>query len=283
MIVVAPNRLMNPMSPGLIIPGNYNIVQYNGTNQYLKKSTNFGSDLQYAYTGSFWINVNVQTMTAGSKTVFASGCWLNGNGDTPWAIQLFITPQSTTSGAKFRIGASGQNNNGDYFGFTFTTCWSVLTGFLYDPGVWHHIMIGFSADAYAHMVVNGTDLYSGLITPDPCSFYNDTENTSVSAITYPGAGAYFQHFPGKIALPWFSVDYELNPANTTDLRRFLNADGTPANLDSNGAIPGLGGLAPQIYLPNPVATVQNNAGSAGNFTKVGTPTGSTGTLKVLQP
>jgi hypothetical protein len=256
----------------------FNIVNYNGTNQYLRKSTNFGGALQYGLGFSAWINVAAVSLTT-SRFIFASGGWVNGNGDTPFGFRIGITPQSTASNSKYRIFAAGNYNNDDYGGMTFSTPFSGLTGFNYDREVWVHVLIGFSADSYAHIAINDTVVGNWLLTSDAVSFFQDTNNTTVAAVENAASpGTFVQHFPGKIAQLWFGVQAEIDASSVTQRREFITAGLTPTNLPSNGNTFSQG--TPNIYLPNPAATVEINGGTSGNFTKVGTPTGSTGAIIV---
>jgi len=74
---------------------------------------------------------------------------------------------------------------------------------------------------------------------------------------------------GAISEFYFAPNQYLDLSVEANRRKFITADGKPADLGADGSTPT--GTAPAIYLPNRAALIGTNAGTGGNFTVNGAP------------
>lgn len=132
----------------------------------------------------------------------------------------------------------------------------------YTLSQWNHVIFAWDLSAG----VNQTAVNGSQTTPtDTTTLDSDldySENYSVFAINNGSSKS-----DSSLAELYF------NPVETLDLSVQANIDkfisgGKPIDLGSDGSTPT--GTQPAIYLKNPLATWQNNLGSLGNFTEVGT-------------
>jgi hypothetical protein len=136
-----------------------------------------------------------------------------------------------------------------------------------DDWLWHHVACFWDlANNNAFIFLDGTDVSLNTTTTNDTIDYLD--NASPNILIGHQAGQ--NELNACLSEFWFNTEY-LDLTITSNLQKFRSAGGKPVNLGSNGSTPT--GNQPLIYLPNPFGTIQNNAGSGGNFTL----DGSTGT------
>jgi hypothetical protein len=137
---------------------------------------------------------------------------------------------------------------------------------------WHHLLIRFNTNASAGsrtmqvylndspLSVTQTDIGSAFTL----DFSSLTTGPATQSIAY-GPSAYWD---GAIAELFIAPGQSLDLSVASNRERFISG-GKPAFLGNDGSAPT--GTAPLIYLPNPAATVNVNAGTGGNFTINGSP------------
>lgn len=142
---------------------------------------------------------------------------------------------------------------------------------------WHHILMSWDlANSVAHCYVNDSTTGNGL---------NSTVNTDIQYNALYGPGDWsvgagidgtvgvYQKLPGDICNLYFTDEY-IDISSTTNRRKFINADGTPVSLGSDGSTPT--GTAAKILMGGD-ATYWNagtNGGTGGSFTMTGSVTDS---------
>ncbi len=247
-----------------------NAVYFDGT-PYLVRNTGFGSEDTPSSVLSCFFRCREGALSGGetTKVVFAAGSWLDINDSDGHGLIMSLQFASTAANSNFTLSFSGSYNNGDYGG-ELTPVFSLSTGsFNLVRNKWYHVLFTFLADNYAIMCINDRDDMQYLATPsiaEGTSFKADTNNCGVCTLPLFGNSL---RAPIDLHQFWFSAENEGNAFIQAQRRYFINANGTPKILPADGLTPY--SQPPEIYLPNPAATVQNNAGTAGNFTKSGTP------------
>ena len=78
-----------------------------------------------------------------------------------------------------------------------------------------------------------------------------------------GPGAASRQFEGSIYEFWMDWGQNIDLTNTTQRRKFINADLTPPSLGANGETPT--GTSPEIYMTGGAATFATNLGTGGAF------------------
>lgn len=104
--------------------------------------------------------------------------------------------------------------------------------------------------------------------PDDGALFTLSSLTDVSIAAAVGGGSNF--FNGAMSEFYFAPNQYLDISVQANRRKFISSGLKPVSLGSDGSTPT--GTAPAIYLPNPAATVNVNAGLGGNLTIHGSPT-----------
>lgn len=135
---------------------------------------------------------------------------------------------------------------------------------------WRHALLSWDTNFSAgnkllHFYIDGVDVGTS-ITDSHAAF--DVDYTvgawSVAATTDP-----LYPFNGALAEMYFAPGQYLDFSQQANRELFRSPAGKPVGLGSDGSLPT--GTAPILYLPNPAATVGNNAGTGGNLTINGSP------------
>ena len=147
---------------------------------------------------------------------------------------------------------------------------SAIVG-LNDTGIWHHVcgMIDMSSAAnssyYFDDVVH--ESMAGTFSGGSIKFA-DT-NHAVGA-DYNGSGKW----AGALYDFWLAFNVTINFDTTLNRRKFIDADGAPVDLGSDGSTPT--GTAPILFLTGDSSTFATNAGTGGGMTTTGTLTDTNG-------
>ena len=222
-------------------------VDYNGSADYLDRASPL-TDIADSKVGtlSFWFRHDAG---ASKQALIYIG-----------TTQKFTAFRSSSSGI-WRI--TGKNAGGS----TILDI-STVDGFPAGDG-WHHLVAAWDLLAgTAQVYVDDIDsLWLGL----PPVVTNDTLNYSIAGATTIGAftGGGSELFDGALADIYFdpTTYHALN--TKANRRKFILADGCPADLGLHGELPT--GTSPILYLPKEAAEVNENMGTGGDFAINGAP------------
>ena len=146
-------------------------------------------------------------------------------------------------------------------------------------GVWHHVLCSWNianGNTDNRMYVNDSSANVGVNNGVDGTIDYDTANGTGDWAIGAGVdntGTLFQKLNGEIGPVWFNdtwIDFNVE----ANRRKFINADGTPADMGSDGSTPT--GSQPKIFM-NGNATYWNagtNGGTGGAFTMTGSVTDS---------
>ena len=212
--------------------------RFDGTNDQLTRSSDFsGNADSKLWTGSFWFyKENTDTERVISST---NGRYIvSYNGD--------------------RIRIQGFNSAGTSILNIATSADESL------PNGWHHVMwsVDMANASNRHLYLdNASDL-------DSISDYTDdlidfTEVSHSVGATPVGTG----RWTGCFAEIWSGFGQYLDLSQASNRAKFYTADGTAADLGSDGSTPT--GTSPTIYLANPYTSFETNLGSGGDYVVTG--------------
>ncbi len=222
-------------------------VVYDGAADYIERASPL-TDIADSKVGtlSFWFRHDAG---AGKQALIYIG-----------TTQKFTAFRSSSSGI-WRI--TGKNSGG-------STILDISTVDDFPSGEgWHHLVASWDLLAgTAQVYVDDVDaLWVGL----PPVVTNDTLNYSIAGATTIGAftGGGSELFDGALADIYFdpTTYHALN--TKANRRKFILADGCPADLGLHGEIPT--GASPILYLPKEASEVNENMGTGGDFAINGAP------------
>lgn len=229
-----------------------NAVDYNGSTDYLERSTAF-SGAPTTGQGIFnaWFRIDGGAGTLRYLWDISSG--------TEICRALFLSDNTF----QFIIGRLDASVR---YTWTTTTAFGVSSS-------WRNILIYFNHNAlpasrtfqvYVDGVSDGAiaENSGGAFTMDYSTFNSCT-------VAFPKAG--LNYYNGCTAELYFGPSQSLDFSSSSNRNLFRNeSTGKPVSLGSNGSLPT--GSSPLLYLPNPAATTGTNAGTGGNMTIFGAPT-----------
>ena len=234
--------------------GHTEAVTFDGTNDY--SSISGGITISNGKQGT--ISVFVRRTTASNHQILT-------NSSNNTIVGTFYLQLQTS---QVLLQARDSNN---------TQCLALTNSVGDDINQWHHILMSWDlANNVAHCFVNDSTTGNGL---------NSKVNTDIqyNALFGPGDwsvgagidGTYgvYQKLPGDICNLYFTDEY-IDLSVTSNRRKFINADGTPVNLGTDGSTPT--GTAAKILMAGD-ATYWNagtNGGTGGAFTMTGSVTDS---------
>jgi hypothetical protein len=220
-----------------------NAVDYNGTTDYLSKTTQL-------------------TAATPGKAMFS--CWIRIDGGNGTSRRIFHqnlgVDVSLTTGNKVQ---GFFNNSTSSRSFTIVGSTSLTSGV-----AWHHIAmsidVGLAAGSkIGQIYVDGVAETVTKTDANPAFVLGVTDpNTNIASAVGPSL-----YFNGALAEVYLSIATQLDLA--TNITKFRTAAGKPEVLGVDGSTPT--GTAAIVYLNNPAATIGTNKGTGGNFTVNGTP------------
>jgi hypothetical protein len=211
------------------------------TSQYLKTAGDLtGSVDGKAATISFWMKMDAASDDATVYLIF--GHWhlsVRRNSDT----RIFIQAQ----------------DSGGVDVMTIDTTISILktTG-------WHHVLVSFDTGTAGrqYIYIDGVDQSHGqFMTVDGITDFVNGQEFVIGA-----RHDYADKYYGLLCEAWFTESW-LDITQQSNRELFRTPGGKPADLGADGIV---GGLTPLIYLKTAVPNFENNTGTGGSFTEVGT-------------
>lgn len=137
---------------------------------------------------------------------------------------------------------------------------------------WHHILLSVDHNApvgsrFSQLYIDDVDAHElyGDIGPAFTIDYGSFSSGRVIGAYWSGAANY----NGALSEVFIAPGQKLDLSVESNRRKFISSLKKPVSLGSDGSAPT--GVAPLIYLKNPAATVNLNAGTGGNFTINGSP------------
>lgn len=224
--------------PGAVIGGySAKAVTYDGSNDYLSKSSVTGLSNGTIGLLSFWFRIDEAPATGVDYFV--------GNG----RFRVNIT---STPGDVYIVGIRT----------TGASCLSMHSAASKDDGAWHHFLAvwDLSASALCKIYVDDVDETTILTRTNDAIDYT---NTNFAIGRFHSGGGYVD---GDLAEFYFTTEW-LDITDSANRQKFAR-NGKPFPLGSDGSRPT--GTAPLIYLKGPAANWGTNAGSGGDFTVHGT-------------
>jgi hypothetical protein len=215
-------------------------VAFDGSTTYLTRTSDLtGISDGNQLTFSFWYKAD--TVSA-SRYIFLI--------DAANRSKIHFTVTNTLQIDFVSAGAGGLS-------FTSSDTFSDVSG-------WHNLMMSFDlSDTGKRHIYHDNSSVSGT--------YADYTDASIDFTSNPvrvganqSAGSLFD---GDISEYWFDDSY-INLSLISNREKFRSSSGKPVNLDGDGSLPT--GTAPKIYLTGPTISWQDNAGTGGSFTEVGT-------------
>lgn len=234
-------------------PFSPNAVDYSNSN-YLNRADvllNIG-DKPMRGSVSFWANI-AGTLDNGA-TVFV---------DAGYNYALVGFQQEMSSMYVWSRWFTGEASS-----FRSVTINAVIDEFPTD-GNWHHVGMSFDDDGGMQLVIDGADQLDPSSTNELQS--GDIWPSDEGALTNLVVGHQPTDTTIGLAQLWFSPDVALDWSSPAVLAKFYDA-GAPVDLGADGSTPT--GDQPALYFGNPAASVEENLGYAGAFTKVGAPVDS---------
>jgi hypothetical protein len=224
-----------------------NAVDY-GTSAYLSRASDLAGNSD-GRTGILSVWLRIDGGDGNSLYILA-------NGNSGGSEKVAITRRNTGELDLLLNGASGS--------LEFAT-----SGTYNSSASWVHLLASWDANFGAgsklkNLYVNGS---SDLGTVSDSSSAFDIDYT-VAEWYVAARGSSAIRFDGAIAELYFAPNQYLDLTVQSNREKFITG-GKPVYLGNDGSLPT--GTAPLIYLPNPAATVNVNAGTGGNFTINGSP------------
>lgn len=233
-------RLRKYMANASALSTVVNAVKLDGTNDYLTRGG--------ALTG----------VADSSTGVFS--CWFRPDGTVSGNV-IVATPSGSFRISHSTIGSTISVELQDSGGSNYL--WAkTANSYAYPSAQWYHILISWNTNAASgtrtiHLYINDVsdktvfgDVGSAFVTK-----YVDT-NFYVSA---PSGKV-----DGCLSELYFAPGQFLDFSVTANRRKFIDANGKPVSLGSDGSTPT--GTAPAIYLKGDKTNFGTNAGTGGNFT-----------------
>lgn len=219
-------------------------VAFDGTNDYLTRGANLDNVVNTKVgTFSAWVRMN-GAMGSGARIFNAS------------TFDRFVV--DTNDGTRFRVmllngAGAGIGNFYTYGGKT--------------TGRWYHLLASWDlANNQRLFYVNGVDdhelAWDAALVNDNIGYTAGAANWSVGA--RPDG---FAKWNGDIAELWFDHDQFIDITLEENRRKFITANGRPADLGNDGSMPT--GSIPDVYLSGDAADFPKNNGSGGDFTVTG--------------
>lgn len=267
-MLVAPNRLLNPVSggeAGIVITDAGRAV----ANTYANKPSGVNIDpgLEYPF-GNFWFRLRNDVSWSGTRCLFAAH-----------VIGIDAVPYPENRWVSITVFKATPTSTSIFLTYTFTFISDQSLYFtgstVMSPAVseqWH--MINWWSDplSYANgCVFDGTllgvddDLQVGVLN----DYYQGVHELNQSQIFIQGGTWFINGAVADYADVW--VDKRLSGTGDLDQtwKKFATNSGKPKNLGIDGSLPY--GTVPQSYLRTwPGGTTLVNSGSAGNWSVSGT-------------
>ena len=217
-----------------------NAVRFDGSNDYLTR----GADL---------------TSNADTKLLIIS-FWFNMKG-SDGVDQYFYINANTTS----RV----EKENNDKIRVLFqdsgfvSRLHLVTTDTYVASGGWVHFLASCNLNTpVAHLYVNDADAEAGGATESDGNMDNADSNHGIGGSVSGG-----NKIDADIADFYINFGEYLDLTSTANRRKFIDGDGKPVDLGSDGSEPT--GTAPKIFLSGDTATWHTNKGGGGGFTESG--------------
>jgi hypothetical protein len=231
--------------------GRVNAVDYNGSTDYLSRASALaGAPDTGVGIISVWFRVDGGDGTDRPIITFIA------SGSSP-AVRVVLAFDNFLRFSFIDVAKGG------FYDFTFTS--TVLAS-----SSWNHALCNYNHNATsgsrtAQLYLNGVSGVSVGADSGP-AFTADYATSGITASIAREGSAYYN---GALAELYFAPGQSLDLSMSANREKF-NSGNRPVFLGLDGSLPT--GTAPAIYLPNPAATVNVNAGTGGNFTINGSPT-----------
>lgn len=226
-------------------------VTYNSP--VIKKDSNLGALSATYIIFSTWIRIDGSD---GSNMIVFQYGYTNAN----YEIKL---ERVSTNNIRFVLLSSSSTAEGPV-----TTTNDYTSG-----STWHHILVkiedtGNLSSFNAQLYINDTEIYDGQYNVSAGTV--TLGNPSINRISVGGAllnSTPVSTFNGSIAeLYSYLGNTDIDFSVTANRRKFITANGKPANLGPDGSIPL--GIQPQIYFNRPYTHGVKQSGSIGNFDSI---------------
>lgn len=226
-----------------------NAVDFDGTNDYLKKLTDF-------------------TGNADSKTGIFSAWARFDAGDS---TTLEMLNNLTNPVNIFR-------NSANKFNFNFTST-AGASSFIYKSvasytagATWYNVLSSWDTNhaagaKVAQLYIN--DVSDCTVTLDADAAFDIAYASTTWSLATNVNSLGTSNFNGCLSEIYFAPGQYLDFSSSSNRRKFISATGKPVNLGTDGSTPT--GTAPILYLKNAFGTVGTNSGTGGNMTIIGAP------------
>jgi len=186
--------------------------------------------------------------------------WVNFNSDDSVTDSIYETPNN-----KFRILREEDTKDitiqGSDSGNTQRLFLRVDNPILATDG-WTHVLAAWDlANTTAQLYVNDVSDVSATTAQNADLDYTETDHT----IGATPSGT--DKLNADLAEFYFNTDEYLDLSVEANRRKFIDANGKPVDLGSDGSLPT--GTSPIIYLNGPATGFETNNGTGGNFTENG--------------
>lgn len=237
-----------------ISPPNYIplAVTFDGTNDYLKKTSGASCTDSSKFTFSFWARRNAPITQDWIFAIHSVG----GPGDDKRLDIRF-------DGATAPLLINAKNSSG-------TELLEVLTSNIGDTD-WHHYMGSFDVTdtGKRHLYVDGiSDLATINIYTSGTIELSGGASPNYIVANQVDLGGSALMFNGDMAQFYFESDVYIDLSVAANRAKFISPTGRPVNMGPNGTVPT--GSRPDFFLDGALAGWATNKGTGGGFTTVGT-------------
>lgn len=234
---------MSVIFPPVVISGfRAKAVTFDGSNDYLFRAGLSGASDGGAATLSFWVKW-------ANDDTYQSILFLAQSGD----IKFYVRRDEANY-----IDVYGENSGGTIllrFRCAVDTS-NVSHG-------WQHVLLSFQLNSDAKIYINDANATFVVPRNDPGSIDFTINEATVGASPPPD---YLNKLNGDLAEVWFNTSY-LDLTVAANRRKFIKANGKPANLGSDGSLPT--GSQPLLYFRGPASSFSTNRGTGGAFSLTG--------------
>lgn len=219
-----------------------NSTRFDGTNDYLRRTSNFTGGATSGKTGimSGWFNLK-------------GG---DGSLQIAWGQDAGYGQFERTTGNKWRLFLYDVAGSAISLNITSNNTYTTASG-------WHHVLIAWNvASGIAQMYIND----ASDVTGSPTALNNTLEYSRLD-LSWGANKVGGSKLNADVADFYFNTDTTLDISVTANRRKFITAGLKPVYLGTTGQLPT--GATPQIYLTNPFSSWQTNAAGNGNYTVTG--------------
>lgn len=214
-----------------------NGITFNGSTNLARTGATLGGTDGKTFTGNFWVRLNA---LGGTPVIFYQ------------YTNIFTNYVSVSFTASNYLQVAAVNTS---------TVLNVTTTTAISDTNWHHIAFSFdmSDTAKRHIMIDG--VASGLTV----GTYSDATIDFNHNNNYVGSANALYRLNGDLADFWLETGVYMDLTNATNMAKFRDSYGRPANLGSSGQTPNAG--APDVFLSGTLASPWNtNKGTGAGFT-----------------